>query len=284
MRGIVVTSRPITHDRAPFFLIQDGDGILGRYVLEKDEPIKVTVSKSERYCSGWYDIAKHENHVCEGARNVDPKFEACYECRNRTGFNPAFYNTDVISSAQTDYNQQPHSVYIAYFGSGLGKAGIMSDSRGLDRLWEQGALLYINLGSCANASQARSLEASLIERGLRNSVTKKQKEDVMRFKFDLGEENAKFASLINELDLESDQTIVSNLDHFFFGRYTGEQVTPISGEMISGRIAGMVGRYLVVENGGRLFGFWLSDLPGYNVTIEKLVERMDAEPLQSTLF
>lgn len=283
MRGIVLTSHPITADREPFLLL-DQAGALQRYVLGKNKPIKVAVSKSERFCSGWYDIATHENHICDGRRKVEPKFEACFDCRSKTGFNPAFYNTKAISSVQLDYNQKPHSVYIAYFGCGLAKAGIMSDSRGLERIYEQGALLYVNLGSYTDARQARSHEASLIEKGLRNSVTKKQKEDVLRMRFDMEIEKARFASLLSGLGLTGSRRIVSNLDHFFFGRYPSEPVTPVNGGEVSGRIVGVVGRYLIVENGERLFGFWLAGLSGYEVVLEKVIERMDAEPLQASLF
>lgn len=284
MRGVVITSRPIMPDTAPFILLQGEGSELQRILLYKNEPITIRVATENRYCMGWYDIQTHENHPCDQGRVVDPKFESCFECRNKTGFNPAFYNTETVSSVQEAYNQQPHSVYVAYFGSGLTKAGIMSDSRGLERIFEQGALFYVNMGSLANARQARDSEASLIDKGLRNSVSKKQKEDALRTQFGLEAERKQFLGALAELELDSAGEVKSNLDHFFFGQYPCDQITPVSGELISGKIMGMVGRYLVVKNGDRLFGFWLSELAGYRIDVAAELEGMDVKPTQASMF
>lgn len=284
MQGIVITSRPIMPSRHPFLLLQDEKRLLQTFALEKNMPITISVNKSDRYCSGWYDINLHESHICDQNRTLDPKFAACFDCRNKTGFNPAFYSSDTISSIQASYNRQPHSVYVAYFGSGLAKAGIMSDSRGLERIFEQGALMYVNLGSFPNAGQAHELETSLIAKGLKNSISKRQKEAILQTRFNEIEEQEKFAKVLKGLDLTEDLEIICNLDHFFFGLPPSQSVTPIHGDIASGRISGMIGRYLVLDNHDRLLGFWLSDLPGYLINIADTIQHIEAKPLQSTLF
>ncbi|MDB5179301.1 MAG: hypothetical protein JWN01_1244 [Patescibacteria group bacterium] len=285
MRGVTITSRPIRDDTPPFLLVQDAEDRLQRVVLEPGEPLTISYALADgKRCVGWYDISTHKNHICDGKRTVDIKFDSCFECRKLTGFNPAFYNTDTISDVQAAYNRQPHSVYIAYFGNGLAKAGIMSDSRGLERLYEQGALLYVILGSFANATAARDLEAALIGKGMRNSVTKKQKEAALRSPFDIALESRSFDSVLRGLGTSEDHKIVSNMDHFFFGAYRHDQITPIAGGVISGTITGAVGRYLVLENQGRLYGYWLNGLSGYTVTLDRVLQPIQEKPLQSSLF
>ncbi len=79
-------------------------------------------------------------------------------------------------------------MYVAYFGNNLAKAGIMSDSRGRERLYEQGAILYAIIGSFPNATVAHNLENRLIQKGLKNSITKKQKSTVFEKDVNIAEE------------------------------------------------------------------------------------------------
>jgi hypothetical protein len=160
----------------------------------------------------------------------------------------------------------------------------MSDSRGLERLYEQGALLYAHLGSFANANLARNLEAELIGKGLRNSVTKKQKEDVLRSVVDVEAERRAFLVILRDMGIDSEIPIVPNVDHFFFGSYPRDQITPLPGDIVSGRVRGAVGRYLILENSGRLYGYWLNGLLGYRVRLGSELRAIDSEPLQSALF
>lgn len=264
--------------------MQSSAGQLQRYELDQGSPITIiTQNPDTKFCTGWYDIQAHENHPCEDGREVGAKYDSCFACRTKTGFNPAFYHAESISDTQAAYNKQPHSVYVAYFGDGLCKAGIMSDSRGLERVYEQGALLYVNLGSFGDAYAARELEAELIQRGLRNSVSKKQKERVFYCILDPEQAINEFAQLLASFDLPN-KDIVSNVGHFFFGNHPRRSVIPISDQPTSGNITGLVGRFLIVENGGRLYGQWLDHLFGYAVNIENQLVPFTHEPEQVSLF
>ncbi len=284
MTQLAIISRPLTPESSAYLLLEDERQNLSEYKLESGDPITISLLDStKKYCVGWYDVTAHTNHVCDDDSSVDLKYESCYACRQKTGFNPAFYNTSEISSVQQDYNNKPHSVYVSYFGGGITKAGIMSDSRGLERLYEQGALFYCLIGSFENADAAHKVEAELIGKGLKNSVTKRQKEKVLSTPIDKDSELEVFTNILKGPDL-TDKKIVSNLDHFFFGSYPSEKIEPIGESPISGEVRGIVGRYLVLSNNDRLYGFWLSNLSGFKVEIIEQIEEIEAEPEQVSLF
>lgn len=284
MSKLLITSRPINDMSVAYLLIENEDRGLEKYLLSQNAPITISFSdKSKKYCVGWYDVTTHTNLVCEDSREVDVKYDSCFECRKKTGFNPAFYNTSDISNVQQEYNSKPHSVYVSYFGDGLVKAGIMSDSRGLERLFEQGAIFYCIVDSFDNADEAHKVESQLINKGLRNSVTKKQKEKVLSKPFDQNAERQAFAKTMQNLEL-GDKEVTSNLDHFFFGNCPNKAVEPIGDNPISGLISGVIGRYLILNNNDRLYGFWLSDLAGYKINVSSDVIGIDAKPEQVSLF
>lgn len=283
MPKLAIISRPITNSSGAYLLLENEVHSLEKYPLNKGDSILITITDTKKYCVGWYDVTTHTNHMCDDHREVDRKYESCFECRKKTGFNPAFYNTSDISAIQQEYNSKPHSVYISYFEDGLAKAGIMSDSRGLERLFEQGAIFYCIVGSFESAGAAHTIESQLISSGLKNSVTKKQKEKALSKPIKGNDERAIFAGILKNLDL-GHKEIVSNLDHFFFGDYANKAVEPIGENPISGIICGIVGRYLVLNNNNRLYGFWLSDLSGSKVTISNEVKKIEPEPEQVSLF
>jgi len=284
MPKIVITSRPITDSSEAYLLLEDENHNLEKYTLSKGEPLYITITDvAKKYCTGWYDVATHTKHACDGSREVDSKYESCFECRQKTGFNPAFYNSSNISAVQKEYNNKPHSVYVSYFGDGLAKAGMMSDSRNLDRLFEQGALFYCIVGSFENADTAHSIESQLISKGLKNSVTKRQKDKVLSKPFNEDAEREVFLNVLKGLNLD-DRVVVSNLSYFFFGEYQNRTIKPLGENPISGAVRGVIGRYLILDNNSHLYGYWLSNLFGYKVEISKEIKEIKTEAEQISLF
>ena len=92
-----------------------------------------------RRCVGRFDLASYTKEVCP--LNVellpDAKDTMCPACQEATGFNPSFYYADFISAQQRAYNLTPHFTYLAYFSPKHVKAGISSETRGIERLLEQ---------------------------------------------------------------------------------------------------------------------------------------------------
>lgn len=117
----------------------------------------------QRYCVGRFDLLTHRKSVCPLSIELLPteKDDMCPACREVTGFNPSFYYAETISPQQRTYNETPHYVYLAYFSPQHIKAGISSETRGIERLLEQGARAARIVGRFPNADEARGLEAAL---------------------------------------------------------------------------------------------------------------------------
>ena len=124
-------------DNVPIIDVQVGDTI-SRYPL-LGHTLSLTFDLSVRYCTGWVDMAQHQAHPCPDNATVVDRYEQCLVCRNKTGFNPAFYHAKTISKQQETLNQNPHFVYLAYFAPELIKVGISQEARGIRRILEQGA-------------------------------------------------------------------------------------------------------------------------------------------------
>lgn len=284
MEGIVIDSRPIIKGK-PGYIIFKVINNLHQYPLYNNLTVSFVANEPNvKYCIGWYDISTHVNHICTNRSIVNKKYLSCFECREKTGFNPAFYNTEMISNVQDKYNNSPHTVYVAYFGNGLAKAGIMSDSRGRERLYEQGALLYAIVKSYPNAIEARKTEEILISKGLRNSITKKQKEGALSKPLNIEQEYNNFNNILTKINSLARYNIHSCLNDYFFGSYIRDHITPYEKITLSGKIVGQVGRYLILENNYRYYGYWLTNLSGHSIKINNEVINIKSKPLQSALF
>ena len=146
-------------DNQPFIDCQIGDEIKRRELFGQD--LSLEFDFSTKYCTGWVDFENHCSQICPDSATVDGKYENCLKCRDRTGFNPAFYNADSVSAQQEKINQNPHFVYLAYFAPGVIKVGISQEERGIRRLLEQGARLALKLETFSSALIARQYEAKI---------------------------------------------------------------------------------------------------------------------------
>lgn len=84
-------------------------------------------------------------------------------CLQRSnGIQPIFLITlKQFRRSSAAYNETPHYVYLAYFSKQHIKAGISSETRGIERLLEQGARAACIVGRFPDAYEARILEAAL---------------------------------------------------------------------------------------------------------------------------
>ena len=148
-------------DNQPFIDCQIGDEIKRRELFGQD--LSLEFDFSTKYCTGWIDFENHCSQICPDSATVDGKYENCLKCRDRTGFNPAFYNADSVSVQQEKISQNPHFVYLAYFAPGVIKVGISQEERGIRRLLEQGARLALKLETFSSALIARQYEAKIAD-------------------------------------------------------------------------------------------------------------------------
>ena len=148
----------------PYLLVNDvyGKKQMRLPVLGRTFTLRHT---QKRFCIGPFDLKTYQSKACENSVELMPfsqyKDDMCPACREETGFNPAFYNADSISAQQRAYNLTPHFVYMAYFSPQHLKVGISSETRGIERLLEQGARAARVVGRFTCADDARALEAAL---------------------------------------------------------------------------------------------------------------------------
>lgn len=284
MYKLVTASSPITPDKHAHILFEDS-GSFSEFSLKHNDIISFELENSEeKFCTGWYDLKTSTHHPCEAQEKVTHRYQDCYICRNKTGFNPAFYNTSEISKEQEELNKLPHLVYIAYFGNGIAKAGITGARRGLKRLYEQGALFYTIIEEAPNAIEARKLEARLVRNGLKESVLKRTKSAVLENTLNLDKEEELFLNELKKAGQEG-SGIQTNLDMFFFGNFLNEPIKQFSPDYpVSGKIKGVIGRYLILENNERLYGVWLSDFFGKKIQIKDEITELERDLQQVSLF
>ena len=146
-------------DNKPFVECQV-DGKIERHELFGQD-LSLEFDFSVKYCAGWVDFENRCSQICPDHATVDEKYENCLKCRDKTGFNPAFYNASSVSAQQEKINQNPHFVYLAYFATNVIKVGISQEERGIRRLLEQGARLAIKLETFSSALIARQYEAKI---------------------------------------------------------------------------------------------------------------------------
>ena len=146
-------------DNKPFVECQV-DGKIERHELF-EQNLSLEFDFSVKYCAGWVDFENRCSQICPDQATVDEKYENCLKCRDKTGFNPAFYNANSVSAQQEKINQNPHFVYLAYFAPNVIKVGISQEERGIRRLLEQGARLAIKLETFSSALIARQYEAKI---------------------------------------------------------------------------------------------------------------------------
>lgn len=170
-------------DNKPFVECQVGDKIERHELFGQD--LSLEFDFSVKYCTGWVDFENRCSQICPDHATVDEKYENCLKCRDKTGFNPAFYNVSSVSVQQEKINQNPHFVYLAYFAPNVIKVGISQEERGIRRLLEQGARLAIKLETFSSALIARQYEAKISKLdGIAETLPASKKMELIKQPFD----------------------------------------------------------------------------------------------------
>ena len=170
-------------DNKPFAECQV-DGKIERHELF-EQNLSLEFDFSAKHCTGWVDFENRCSQICPDHAAVDEKYENCLKCRDKTGFNPAFYNASSVSIQQEKINQNPHFVYLAYFAPNVIKVGISQEERGIRRLLEQGARLAIKLETFSSALIARQYEAKISKLdGIVETLPVHKKMELIKLPFD----------------------------------------------------------------------------------------------------
>lgn len=280
-------------DDKPDLLINDVYG----QAQEHFSPLGKTFSLKKlpkRYCVGSFDLEAQKRSACALGVELPAglKETNCPTCRDITGFNPAFYNTPVLSPQQRAYNATPHFVYLAYFSPTAVKAGISAEMRGIRRLLEQGARAALILGRYPNADEARDLEARLCSfPEISETMRSSRKADLLvetRYDFDeasqvLTETARKFGLGIPEPCLDLDP-------YYFEGFAPSSDELQIPGDGVDdvcgGYCIGMAGPLLVFEQEGIGYVTSVREWESHRIEIylDEVIHTYDFEPMQMSLL
>ena len=249
----------------------------------------------KRYCIGPFDLKEYTSKACPASAELlaaaQYKDDMCPACREATGFNPAFYNADNISPQQRAYNLTPHFVYMAYFSPIHLKVGISSETRGIERLLEQGARVAGILKRFDNADEARALEAHLCaQEGIYETMRLGTKVRLLSEQFSADEAIECVYKAARAHGVEPECGVL-DLTKYYFGDVEAcpdimQLPDDAPGDLVAGRCVGMVGGTLILEQNGHAYAAPVKEWESYEVeiTVGELLCEYAYVPQQMGLF
>lgn len=246
---------------------------------------------STKYCTGWVDFDNHCSQACPDGATVDEKYENCLKCRNRTGFNPAFYHADSVSVQQEKINQTPHFLYLAYFSPEVIKVGISQEARGIRRLLEQGARVALKLETFASALIARQYEAKIASlNGIMETVAASKKLGLIKQPLDAATAEQALADALVRiqqklgLDFPS-RTLIMCEDYFHTeGRDLSSLIDMTSNTVLAGTVVSVIGSVLITEYDGQLLAYNVKRFIGHRAQTAQGTVDLEIPNTQLTLF
>lgn len=246
---------------------------------------------STKYCTGWLDFDNHCSQACPDGATVDEKYENCLKCRNRTGFNPAFYHADSVSAQQEKINQTPHFLYLAYFSPEVIKVGISQEARGIRRLLEQGARVALKLETFASALIARQYEAKITSlNGIMETVAASKKLGLIKQPLDAATAEQALADALVRiqqklgLDFPS-RTLIMCEDYFHTeGRDLSSLIDMTGNTVLAGTVVSVIGSVLITEYDGQLLAYNVKRFIGHRAQTAQGTVDFEIPNTQLTLF
>ena len=276
-------------DNKPFIECQVGDKIERHELFEQD--LSFEFDFSVKYCTGWVDFENHCSQICPDHATVDEKYENCLKCRDKTGFNPAFYNANSVSAQQEKINQNPHFVYLAYFAPNVIKVGISQEERGIRRLLEQGARLAIKLETFSSALIARQYEAKIskLDR-IAETLPVHKKMELIKLPFDRAAGERELRQKLLEIEQKigvsfPKSELIPCEDYFQTAGVDLPRVVLMKDcSQLVGHVCSVIGSIIITDYGGQLLAYNIKKLIGYRAQkVDREIE-LDLPTEQLTLF
>ena len=276
-------------DNKPFIECQVGDKIERHELFGQDLSLKFDFSI--KYCAGWVDFENRCSQICPDHATVDEKYENCLKCRDKTGFNPAFYNASSVSVQQEKINQNPHFAYLAYFAPNVIKVGISQEERGIRRLLEQGARLAIKLETFSSALIARQYEAKISKLdGIAETLPVYKKLELIKQPFDrtIGERELrqKLLEIEQKIGVSFPKSELIPCEDYFqtVGVDLSRVVLMKDCSQLVGHVRSVIGSIVITDYDGQLLAYNIKKLIGYRAQkVDREIE-LDLPTEQLTLF
>ena len=276
-------------DNKPFVECQV-DGKIERHELF-EQNLSLEFDFSVKYCTGWVDFENRCSQICPDHATVDEKYENCLKCRDKTGFNPAFYNASSVSVQQEKINQNPHFVYLAYFAPNVIKVGISQEERGIRRLLEQGARLAIKLETFSSALIARQYEAKISKLdGIAETLPVYKKLELIKQPFDRATGERELRQKLLEIEQKigvsfPKSEIIPCEDYFQTAGVDLSRVVLMKNySQLVGHVRSVIGSIVITGYDGQLLAYNIKKLIGYRAQkVDREIE-LDLPTEQLTLF
>lgn len=276
-------------DNKPFVECQVGDKIERHELFEQD--LSLEFDFSVKYCTGWVDFENRCSQICPDHATVDEKYENCLKCRDKTGFNPAFYNASSVSVQQEKINQNPHFVYLAYFASNVIKVGISQEERGIRRLLEQGARLVIKLETFSSALIARQYEAKISKLdGIVETLPVSKKMELIKQAFNRADGERELRQKLLEIEQKigvsfPKSELIPCEDYFQTAGVDLSRVVLMKDySQLVGHVRSVIGSIVITDYDGQLLAYNIKKLIGYRAQkVDREIE-LDLPTEQLTLF
>ena len=273
----------------PFVECQVGDKIERHELFGQN--LSLEFDFSVKYCTGWVDFENRCSQICPDHATVDEKYENCLKCRDKTGFNPAFYNASSVSAQQEKINQNPHFVYLAYFAPNVIKVGISQEERGIRRLLEQGARLAIKLETFSSALIARQYEAKISKLdGIAETLPVYKKMELIKQPFDraIGERELqqKLLEIEQKIGVSFPKSEIIPCEDYFqtAGVDLSRVVLMKNYSQLVGHVRSVIGSIVITGYDGQLLAYNIKKLIGYRAQkVDREIE-LDLPTEQLTLF
>ena len=276
-------------DNKPFVECQVGDKIERHELFGQDLSLKFDFSVKS--CAGWVDFENRCSQICPDHATVDEKYENCLKCRDKTGFNPAFYNASSVSVQQEKINQNPHFVYLAYFAPNVIKVGISQEERGIRRLLEQGARLAIKLETFSSALIARQYEAKIskLDR-IAETLPVHKKMELIKLPFDRAAGERELRQKLLEIEQKigvsfPKSELIPCEDYFQTAGVDLSRVVLMKNySQLVGRVRSVIGSIVITDYDGQLLAYNIKKLIGYRAQKANGEIELDLPTEQLTLF
>lgn len=276
-------------ENRPFLEWQVDGKIERRDVMGRE--LSLAFDVSTKYCMGWVDFDNHCSQACPDGATVDEKYENCLKCRNRTGFNPAFYHADSVSAQQEKINQNPHFLYLAYFSPEVIKVGISQEARGIRRLLEQGARVALKLETFASALIARQYEAKIASlNGIMETVAASKKLGLIKQPLDAATAEQALADALvriqQKLGLDfPNRTLIMCEDYFHTeGRDLSSLIDMTGNTVLAGTVVSVIGSVLITEYDRQLLAYNVKKFIGHRAQVVQGTVDLEVPNTQLTLF
>lgn len=276
-------------DNKPFVECQV-DGKIERHELFEQD-LSLEFDFSVKYCTGWVDFENRCSQICPDHATVDEKYENCLKCRDKTGFNPAFYNVSSVSVQQEKINQNPHFVYLAYFAPNVIKVGISQEERGIRRLLEQGARLAIKLETFSSALIARQYEAKISKLdGIAETLPASKKMELIKQPFDHADGERELRQKLLEIEQKigvsfPKSELIPCEDYFQTAGVDLSRVVLMKDySQLVGHVRSVIGSIVITDYDGQLLAYNIKKLIGYRAQKVDEEIKLDLPTEQLTLF